>query len=113
MIFSILRVLNLKCSWANGEISILESVICAFPNEGRITNIKTTMPIPPIKCIEERQNSNPFGRASILLRIVAPVVVYPETLSNNAFTSVNSPPQSNRGNIPMKQEIIQLNTTTK
>ena len=40
-----------------------------------------------------RQNCNPRGRASTSFRIVDPVVVRPETLSNQALTSENSPPQ--------------------
>ena len=40
-----------------------------------------------------RQNCNPRGRASTSFRIVDPVVVRPETLSNHALTNENSPPQ--------------------
>jgi hypothetical protein len=38
------------------------------------------------------------------LRIVEPVVVYPETLSNHALISVNSPPQRTYGSIPKIKE---------
>ena len=37
-------------------------------------------------------------------KIVEPVVVYPDTLSNQAFTRVNSPPQSTYGSIPKTKD---------
>jgi len=43
--------------------------------------------------VEALQNNSPLGSASTSFRMLAPVVVKPETLSNSAFTSVNSPPQ--------------------
>ena len=49
--------------------------------------------MPPIQVEAMRQNCNPRGSCSTSLRIVAPVVVKPETLSNQALTSENSPPQ--------------------
>ena len=64
-------------------------------------------PRPPMKCVEERQNRRLFGRASISVRMVDPVVVYPETLSNQAFISENSPPQSTYGSIPKMNDSIQ------
>ena len=41
------------------------------------------------------------------VRMVAPVVVYPDTLSNQALMRVNSPPQSTYGNMPNMNERIQ------
>ena len=52
-----------------------------------------TTPIPPIHVEDMRQNCSPRGSTSISFRIVDPVVVKPETLSNQAFTRLNSPPQ--------------------
>ena len=49
--------------------------------------------MPPIHVVEKRQNCNPRGRASTSVSTEAPVVVKPETLSNQAFTRLNSPPQ--------------------
>ena len=37
-------------------------------------------------------------------RMVAPVVVIPEVLSNQAFASENSPPQRRYGSIPKRQQ---------
>ena len=47
------------------------------------------------------------------VRIVDPVVVYPETLSNQAFTSVNSPPHSTYGSIPNMNESIHERTMVR
>src|SRR5574344_1903722 len=60
-----------------------------------------------MKWVDERQKRRPLGRPSGLDKIVEPVVVYPETDSNNAFISVNSPPHNRNGNIPNKQERTQ------
>ena len=43
-------------------------------------------------------------------RMLAPVVVYPEMLSNRALTNVNSPPQIRYGIIPAKQVVIHPKT---
>ena len=64
-------------------------------------------PNPPMKWVEDLQKRRLFGRASMSVRIVDPVVVYPETLSNHAFIRVNSPPQSTYGSIPNMNESIQ------
>ena len=40
-----------------------------------------------------RQNCNPRGSASTFCKIEDPVVVKPETVSNQAFITLNSPPQ--------------------
>jgi hypothetical protein len=74
--------------------------------------MKATTPNPPIKCVALLQNNNPLGKASTFTRIEEPVVVYPLTLSNQAFIRENSPPQRTYGNIPNKQERIQAKTTT-
>jgi hypothetical protein len=77
---------------------------------GKISNIKITTPIPPRKWVDERQNSNPLGRLSISVRIVAPVVVYPDTLSYHALIRENSPPHNTYGNIPNTHERTHENT---
>ena len=38
--------------------------------------------MPPTQCVKLRQNSKLFGMASTLVRMLAPVVVKPETVSN-------------------------------
>ena len=61
---------------------------------GMIRSRNTTTPRPPIKCVEDRQNSRLRGSASTSSRMVAPVVVKPDTLSNQALARVNGPPYS-------------------
>ena len=46
--------------------------------------VKSTMPNPPIHCDRLLQKSSPWGSASMLLRIVAPVVVNPDIVSKKA-----------------------------
>jgi hypothetical protein len=53
-----------------------------------------------MKCVEDLQNKSLFGSASTSFRIVDPVVVYPDTLSNQALMIVNSPPHMIYGSIP-------------
>jgi len=45
--------------------------------------------MPPIQCVKERQKRSPFGRISISVRIVLPVVVNPETVSKKASKKLN------------------------
>jgi len=80
-------------SLASVESSTFDSVSLLRPSEGRISSANITTPIPPTQVVEKRQNCNPRGSASTSFRIVDPVVVKPETLSNQAFTRLNSPPQ--------------------
>ena len=47
------------------------------------------------------------------LRIVDPVVVYPETLSNQAFIRVNSPPHITYGIMPKTKERSQDRTMVR
>ena len=71
---------------------------------GKTSNMKTTIPNPPIKWVEDRQNSRPFGKTSTSVSMDAPVVVRPETLSKKAFTNVNSPPPISYGSMAKIQE---------
>lgn len=71
---------------------------------GRTSNVNTTTPTPPIKCVDDLQNRRPLGKSSILLSMVAPVVVKPETDSKNALGNVNSPPHIRYGSIPNIQD---------
>jgi hypothetical protein len=80
---------------------------------GRITSAKTIIPIPPIQWVADLQKSNPLGNISISVNIVDPVVVNPETLSNQAFVKVNSPPHITYGTTPNKQVKSQLKTTIR
>jgi len=76
------------------DSSTLASRILVEPIDGSTTRTNITTPTPPNQCVDALQNSSPLGSASTLLSDVDPVVVKPETLSNHASASVNSPPQS-------------------
>ena len=69
------------------------------------------MPMPPTQAVEMRQSCRPRGRASMSFKMEAPVVVKPDTLSNRAFTSVNSCPYKRKGSMPNRQAKIQATTT--
>ena len=85
------------------DISILDILMRNILIDGSTSSMKTMTPIPPMKCVEDRQKSSPFGNTSTSVSMVPPVVVYPDTDSNQAFDSVNSPPQSTYGSIPKMQ----------
>ena len=69
--------------------------------------------MPPIQAEAILQNSRPLGSASMSVRMEAPVVVKPDTLSKNALTRVNSPPYIIYGMAPKMQDSIQENVTMK
>ena len=52
--------------------------------KGSTAMIKTSTPMPPIQWVKLRQNSSPRGSASTSVRMLAPVVVKPDTVSNTA-----------------------------
>ena len=54
------------------------------PHIGMTAIINTSTPMPPIHCVNMRQNMQPRLRTSTCGSIVAPVVVKPETVSNTA-----------------------------
>ncbi len=53
---------------------------------------RTMIPIPPSQCVNERQNRMPWGRASMSVKIVAPVVVKPLIDSKTAATKESVTP---------------------
>ena len=55
------------------------------PSNGNKAIVKITIPRPPNHCKNERHKSILLGILSISVKMVAPVVVTPETASNNAF----------------------------
>ena len=61
---------------------------------GMMSSRNTTTPKPPMKCVEARQKTRLRGKASTSSKMVAPVVVNPDTLSNQALITVKGPPQS-------------------
>ena len=69
--------------------------------------------MPPIHAEAMRQNCSPLGKLSMSLRMEAPVVVNPETLSKKALITVNSPPNIMKGMAPKKQAPIQQPVTMR
>ena len=74
---------------------------------GMISSRNTTTPKPPMKCVDARQKSRLRGKASTSSRMVEPVVVKPDTLSNQALANVNGPPQRAYGSMPNRKESSQ------
>ena len=93
------------------KVKMLYKIIPSRPPRGRIAKINTSTPIPPIQCEKLRQNSIHFGRLSTSGRILAPVVVKPDTISNIASTGLGITPLNTNGSAPMILNTIQLNET--
>ena len=81
----------------------------AIENWGKTTVNKTNIPIPPIHWLNERQKNITLGYREKSDNIVAPVVVIPETLSNNASIGFN--PKYKNGIVPNKHIKTQDNIT--
>ena len=73
--------------------------------------VKNTIPKPPIQCEKLRQNNIPCESDSILSKIVAPVVVNPDTISKNASATEGIAPLIRKGSIPKAENRIQVNAT--
>ena len=62
--------------------------------------MNTSTPMPPTQCVKLRQNNRPWPSASTSVRIDAPVVVKPETVSKNASINDGILPLMTNGNAP-------------
>ena len=73
--------------------------------------MKTSTPIPPTQCVKLRHIIIDFGSDSTSVKMLAPVVVKPETVSNKA--SINEPVASEniKGSAPKRLSVIQLSAT--
>ena len=69
------------------------------------------MPIPPMQCVKLRQNSRQCGICSTSGKILEPVVVNPDTVSNRASTGFVMDPLKRNGMEPMILMTIQLKAT--
>ena len=81
------------------------------PAIGRIRSMNTNTPIPPIQCVKLLQNKRPCPSGSTSDRIVAPVVVNPETVSKNASIYPGIAPLITNGSAPNALNRIQDNAT--
>ena len=64
--------------------------------------------MPPIQCVKLRQNSMQYESASTSVRMLAPVVVNPDTVSNSASVNEGISPLSVNGRQPMTLITSQL-----
>ena len=76
---------------------------------GMIANRNTRTPIPPIQCVKHLQNIIPWDIVSTSLRILAPVVVSPDTVSKSAFVNDGISPDITNGIQPNILSSTQLN----
>ena len=67
---------------------------------GNIAIMKTRTPIPPTQWVSARQNMRLLFIVSKLVRILAPVVVKPLTVSNNASIKEGIAPEMKNGRAP-------------
>ena len=69
---------------------------------GMMARMKTRTPIPPIQCVKLRQKMEQWLSASTSLSTLAPVVVNPETVSNNASVNEGISPVRIKGRQPVR-----------
>ena len=77
------------------------------PTIGRTASRNTSTPMPPIQCVKLRQISEQWLSASTSERMLAPVVVKPETVSNSASTKLGISPVIRKGRQPNRLMTIQ------
>ena len=85
----------------------------AEPRDGISAMAKIRIPIPPIQCVNERQNNIPLGRLSTSERIDAPVVEKPEHDSKNASAKPGMLPVVMKGMAPNMADMIQQSVTIR
>ena len=78
------------------------------PLNGMTASRKTRTPMPPIQWVKLRQNSAQWDSASTSLRMLEPVVVNPEMVSNSASVKEGISPLIQKGRQPYKLITIQL-----
>ena len=84
-----------------------------MPSEGINAMANMSIPMPPIQCVKERQNSIPFGSASISDSMEQPVVEKPEHDSKKASAKPGMLPVIIKGTAPRAVEISQHNVTMR
>ena len=104
-----IRVTNLHT--LGPGLSALIRCMLLPPASGTIQSTKTNTPIPPIQCVKLRQNKKQFDKASTSERIVAPVVVYPDIVSNKASNRLGISPLIKNGSAPEILSTIHPNAT--
>lgn len=78
------------------------------PLIGTIASRKTSTPMPPIQCVKLRHSSAQCDRASTSSKMLAPVVVKPEIVSNSALVNEGISLLNTNGRQPNTLRNIQL-----
>ena len=78
---------------------------------GTIAMISTSTPIPPNQCVKLLQKSIPLLMLSTSVKIDAPVVVNPLTVSKNASNTLGISPLITNGTHPTAESMIHANVT--
>ena len=81
------------------------------PLSGRIAIMKTSTPIPPIQWVKLLQKRIQRGTTSTFVRTLDPVVVNPDTASNNASTGFGITPLITNGTAPTMLSTIHPRAT--
>ena len=77
------------------------------PLRGTTARTNTKTPMPPTQWVKLRQNRETWLSASTSLRMLAPVVVKPETTSNMASVNRGISPVNTKGRQPTALMMIQ------
>ena len=108
------RILAVDCTFGT-SLSTWGPGLSAFirltwepPVRGSRESRNTRTPMPPIQWVKLRQNRMPLGRSSTPGRMLAPVVVKPDTVSNRASTGFGMQPVTTNGTAPTMEMTSQL-----
>ena len=99
---------------ADGPGDSALKICMAFPSDGRTASTNTKTPIPPIQWVKRRQNIIALESPMLSLgkvKIDAPVVVNPETVSKNASKKYGISPLIIKGKQPTSEMNIQHSAT--
>ena len=77
------------------------------PSVDKIATNKTMIPMPPSQWLKLRHSRRPRLMASTFVRMDAPVVVKPDTISNTASTYEGICPLNTKGKQPSMERTIQ------
>ena len=88
----------------------MRKMVCP-PASGSTISMNTSTPIPPTQCVRQRHSMEAWDSASTSLRMVAPVVVKPETVSKSASTKNGISPLSTNGSAPITARMSQQSAT--
>ena len=78
---------------------------------GTMAMINTSTPMPPIQCVKLRQNNSPQLMLSTSVKMEAPVVVNPLTVSKNASANEGISLLMTNGNAPTAESAIHASAT--